>query len=206
MNLRVKSVLLVTFLLAGCAWLPSQAGRSDPGLHNFGAIENGKICRSAQPEYPRGYETFRQQGGKTVINLRNDWDERQAVKKAGLTPVWFRLDPGDPPTLGEHRTDSKDNSRFGQPAGIGPLQARPGPDRPRYCELPHHRRPLDLQTGIRGIEELCLRRCRGTQADRKTPEGSSGKIRPGRVAKSPGFHRSSKNLPLIPNPSPAAIG
>ncbi len=99
MNLRVKSVLLVTLLLAGCAWLPSQAGRSDPGLHNFGALENGKICRSAQPEYPRGYDTFKQQGGKTVINLRNDWDERQAVKKAGLTPVWFRLDPGEPPPL-----------------------------------------------------------------------------------------------------------
>ena len=45
--------------------------------------------------------TFKQQGGKTVINLRNDWDEQRAVKEVGLTPFWFRLDADNPPILEE---------------------------------------------------------------------------------------------------------
>lgn len=97
------TVLLCVFLLScyNCSSLPSHAGRSLPGLGNYGVLDNGSICRSAQPESPEGFRTFRQWGGKTVVNLRSGWDERQLVSHTGLTPYWFELDVGDPPTVEE---------------------------------------------------------------------------------------------------------
>lgn len=93
--------MLCVLLLSGyeCACLPSCAGLRLPGLDNFGAIEGGRVCRSAQPEGAEGYLTFRRQGGKAVVNLRNDRDERQSVARAGLVPYWFGLDAGDPPSV-----------------------------------------------------------------------------------------------------------
>ncbi len=91
----------VLFSCYSCGLLKSRAGSDLPGLANFGAIANGKVCRSAQPEDPSGYQTFKQQGGKTVINLRDDRDEERMVANAGLIPRWFKLDADDPPAVGE---------------------------------------------------------------------------------------------------------
>jgi protein tyrosine/serine phosphatase len=101
---RGSAILLLCVLLLSCyncASLPSRAGRSLPGIGNFGALEGGSICRSAQPEGREGFRAFRQWGGKTVVNLRSGWDERQLVSRAGLTPYWFELEAGSPPTVEE---------------------------------------------------------------------------------------------------------
>jgi len=52
------------------------------GLHNFGVVEKG-VYRGAQPT-AEGYATLKRMGVKSVLNLRNDRDEKSAVEAAGM--------------------------------------------------------------------------------------------------------------------------
>jgi tyrosine-protein phosphatase SIW14 len=56
-----------------------------PGLKNMGKVASG-IYRGAQPE-GEGYQTLKDMGIKTIVNLRAFHSEREAVTSAGMRSI-----------------------------------------------------------------------------------------------------------------------
>lgn len=77
------------------AVLPGNARASErlfglPGLGNVGRVTPG-ILRGAQPK-PGGYATLKAMGVRTVINLRTNHGEKEAVEAAGMRSVEIPMD------------------------------------------------------------------------------------------------------------------
>ena len=61
------------------------------GIKNMGWVDEGNIVRGAQPEVPKGYNTIKSFGYKTVINLRKFHDDTIIVKSIGLKSFQFPM-------------------------------------------------------------------------------------------------------------------
>jgi protein tyrosine/serine phosphatase len=76
------------------------AARVPSPIENFGRIADG-IYRGAQPD-ASGYRYLREQGFKTVINLRSTKDEKKEVEAEGMTSIKIPMEAGPfgstPPT------------------------------------------------------------------------------------------------------------
>jgi len=72
-----------------CREIPS-APESVPRFHE---VTQG-IYRGGQPR-PEGFEWLKQQGIKTIVNLRREHDEREQVKALGLDYVYLPMDARD---------------------------------------------------------------------------------------------------------------
>ena len=89
-----KSVVIFTLFLATAA---SLAGSDLPPSNNiprFQMLTTG-LYRGGQPD-KKGFEFLKQQGVKTIINLRSENDEEATVKQLGMNYIQIAIDDPRP--------------------------------------------------------------------------------------------------------------
>lgn len=109
---RILAISVLLLLAGGCAPSVSHLPRSDgtvlqlarpgelPGIENFAQVTPG-LYRGAQPT-PQGLAELQRLGIRTVVNLRDEYDERSAVQSAGLNYVAI---PASPWTIGQSEVE-----------------------------------------------------------------------------------------------------
>ncbi len=95
MNTRlVRLVLAVTALgISAGRGVSEDAKRRDRELPRFHEVAPG-IYRGGQPK-PGGFDLLKQKGIKTIINLRDEHDEKQQVEAMGFKYVYLPMDARD---------------------------------------------------------------------------------------------------------------
>ena len=91
---RVRWLLAVAILSAGIHGAFAADNPAAPkSLPRFHQVASG-IYRGGQPR-DGGYAWLKQQGVKTIINLRGEHDERKQVEALGFNYVYLPMRPGD---------------------------------------------------------------------------------------------------------------
>jgi protein tyrosine/serine phosphatase len=89
-----KHVVVFTLFLATAASLAGSDLPSSSNIPRFQTLANG-LYRGGQPD-KKGFEFLKQQGVKTIINLRMENDEEGTVKQLGMNYVQIAIDDPRP--------------------------------------------------------------------------------------------------------------
>ncbi len=91
--LFILGLALSVLTVAGSHLISAERERSAPAIPRFRQV-TAELFRGGQPA-PEGFGFLKWRGIKTVINLREEHDERESVEKLGMNYVYIPLDAWD---------------------------------------------------------------------------------------------------------------